>query len=257
MPAPGPIPLQSDWIYGPVTSRRFGRSLGVNLLPIERKVCNMECVYCQYAPGDHDGEFPEPEAVFDALDAVLRRSGPLDAITIAGNGEPTLHPRFALVVAVVGRLRDELAPGTPLCLLSNGIRAQDPAVRLGLERIDRPFFKLDAASPDGFADVNRPRAGDLQALVRGLRGVPRLGLQAMFFTGRVDNTSDEALEVWLELAGSLEPSEVHLTTLERGTQTPGLRPLPAGRLEDLAARARERGLPARAFPCGDEARFHG
>ena len=257
MPGPGPIPLQSEWIYGPITSRRFGRSLGVNLLPTERKVCNMECVYCQYASGDPQGAFPEPERVFDALDGVLRHAGPLDAITIAGNGEPTLHPRFALVVAVIARLRDELAPGTPLCLLSNGTRLEEPGVRLGLERIERPFFKLDAACPESFSQVNRPRGSGLPAVLSGLQSLPRLGLQAMFFTGRVDNTSEDALEAWLDLAEALGPQEVHLTTIDRGTQTPGLRPLSARRLEDLATRARERGLPAQAYPCRDEARFHG
>ena len=99
--------LHEGILYGPIQSRRFGVSLGINLLPPGRKVCSFNCVYCQYS-------WTEPLRSFEGLAGRLqwpssaasrtplrdmRVSGrPLDRITIAGHGEPTLHPAFAEVV---------------------------------------------------------------------------------------------------------------------------------------------------------------
>ncbi|MCO5168611.1 MAG: radical SAM protein [Planctomycetes bacterium] len=260
MPRPQPIPLQSDWAYGPVPSRRFGRSLGVNLLPRDRKVCTYDCVYCQYdaTPGAAKGDLPAPAEVLAAVEEALRRDPGCDAITLAGNGEPTLHPAFDEVVAGLAALRDALAPCAALVLLSNGARLDAPAVREALARIDLPFFKLDAGDPATLRAVDRPRVR--AALPRLLAGLRRLGpgrflLQAMFVQGAADNTTAPAVAGWLETVASLRPAGVHVTTVDRGTTLPGVLPAPRERLEALGRAVRARGVPAGVFPCEDEARF--
>lgn len=261
MPRPAPIPLQRGWVYGPVASRRFGRSLGVNLLPTGRKLCNFDCVYCQYdATPEHEraDALPTVDEVLAAVTDALGR-GPCDAITLAGNGEPTLHPGFADVVAGLVWLRDALAPGAALVLLTNGTRLRDARVREALGRLDRPFVKLDAGDDATLRAVDRPRAGfGLERLRADLAALGRpFWLQSMFMRGAVDNAADERVEAWLDVVAPLGPVEVQVTTVDRGTTLPGVLPVPAARLEQIAAAARGRGVPARAFPCGDEARFEG
>lgn len=276
MPRPAPIPLQRRWAYGPLPSRRLGRSLGVNLLPIERKLCNFDCVYCQYdatpsqpvrraerraggRPG-RPGDLPARADVLAAVAAALELGGGCDAITIAGNGEPTLHPEFEQVVAGLRALRDAHAPGASLVLLTNGTRLRAPQVRRALRLLDRPFVKLDAADEETLQAVDRPRAGvrlarlldDLGVLTA--QGTP-FWLQAMFMRGAVDNAGPASVARWVDLVARLRPAGVHVTTIDRGTTLPGVLPLPAARLEEIAAAARARGLTAEAFPCGDEARF--
>jgi wyosine [tRNA(Phe)-imidazoG37] synthetase (radical SAM superfamily) len=97
------LSLQPGIIYGPVASRRLGRSLGINLLPADYKLCSFNCLYCQYGwtksvtlmPGDRLKDLPTPDAVATALKNALaefsRRDKAIDAISICGNGEPTLY----------------------------------------------------------------------------------------------------------------------------------------------------------------------
>ena len=97
------MPLEKRIVYGPVRSRRLGRSLGINLLPRGMKVCNMNCAYCQYGwtrgaaryRGQGTG-WPTAQAVATAVTGRLTRAAEanelIDRITVAGHGEPTLHP---------------------------------------------------------------------------------------------------------------------------------------------------------------------
>src|SRR5262245_46024576 len=98
-----PLPSLERIMYGPVRSRRLGTSLGINLLPAGMKICNMNCAYCQYGwtrgavryRGQGPG-WPTVQAVDSALSARLsaaaERNEAIDRLTVAGHGEPTLHP---------------------------------------------------------------------------------------------------------------------------------------------------------------------
>src|SRR5512133_2646973 len=93
-------------IFGPVKSRRLGVSLGINLLPLNRKICNFNCIYCECGWTDNNengkDKLPSRTEVYDALDKQLsemKLSGNApDVITFAGNGEPTLHPAFSGII---------------------------------------------------------------------------------------------------------------------------------------------------------------
>src|SRR5262245_34849569 len=98
------MPLQEGIVYGPVRARRLGRSLGVNLLPPYAKVCNMNCAYCQYGETRERrgaGRWPNAQEVAAAVAERLERAAAadelIDRITVAGHGEPTLHPDFETV----------------------------------------------------------------------------------------------------------------------------------------------------------------
>src|SRR3954468_17840854 len=124
------LPLLDHIVYGPVRSRRLGASLGINLLPPGIKVCNMDCAYCQYGwsrgatryRGQGAG-WPSVDAVVTAVGARIEEAAAqnewLARLTLAGHGEPTLHPDFEAIVTGLRELRDRLAPRMPIAVLSN------------------------------------------------------------------------------------------------------------------------------------------
>jgi wyosine [tRNA(Phe)-imidazoG37] synthetase (radical SAM superfamily) len=105
-------------IFGPVRSRRLGVSLGINLLPTTRKVCNFNCIYCECGWTNSSrgkrSSFPDREEVRKALDKKLAlmkaENHHPDVITFAGNGEPTLHPDFPEIVDDTIELRNIYFP---------------------------------------------------------------------------------------------------------------------------------------------------
>ncbi len=241
------LKLQEGVVYGPLYSRRLGRSLGINLLPVNRKVCSFDCVYCHYRRTDvhtlRSGweAFPPPEIVLREVGQALRRHQAVDYLTFSGNGEPTLHPHFPAIVAGVRRLRDELAPAAQLALFSNATTVQQPSIRESLALIDAPIMKLDAGDPETFARLNRPCAGvELEPILEGLRGLPNLIVQTILIEGEVTNSRGAPFEAWLEALATLRPLHVQLYSAERpGAETGVERVLPYV-LERIAAQVRER-----------------
>jgi wyosine [tRNA(Phe)-imidazoG37] synthetase (radical SAM superfamily) len=240
------IPLQKGIIYGPVHSRRIGRSLGINLLPTEFKLCAFDCVYCQYGKTDiktispQEDLLPSIEEVAAALEEVLRRIKDLDVITFSGNGEPTLHPRFGEIVSVALELRDRLAPGKPVAVLSSGAMAHRPEVREALNRLDLRIMKLDAGDEQTFQEINRPVAGlGLEEIVEGLRQLDRVILQTLLVKGPRENSSPEKIAKLIERIRVIRPQEVQLYTLIRPPAEEYVAAVPKGELEEIAARIAE------------------
>ena len=112
-----PTILFASPIFGPVVSRRLGISLGVNLLPADGKLCNFDCIYCECGFNEErrpDSRMPSKTLVLTMLEdklKVMEAKGELpDTITFAGNGEPTLHPDFPVIIDETIALRDKYAP---------------------------------------------------------------------------------------------------------------------------------------------------
>jgi wyosine [tRNA(Phe)-imidazoG37] synthetase (radical SAM superfamily) len=252
--------LQQHIVYGPVRSRRFGRSLGVNVLPLGVKVCNMNCAYCQY--GWAGGErtrltrrpaWPSAAQVGAAVTARLlkaaRTGESIDRITVAGHGEPTLHPAFEELTERLVDVRDRLAPDLRLTVLSNSTTAAWPGVRRALILFDERHMKLDAGDPITYAYVNG-LGTSIRTTVDALRGLPRVVLQSMFVSdgqGRVDNTTEGAVHEWLGAVDEIQPSRVHVYTIDRAPAMEALRPVPMRRLREIAERVRAKEIPADVF----------
>jgi len=247
--------------YGPVASRRLGLSLGVNLLPPDRKVCTFNCTYCQFgwtrleAGGKlpSASQWPTRESVAHevtvALERCLASGGRPDRLTIAGHGEPTLHPDFPAVVRGLRAVRDRLAPDLPIAILSNSSTADRPAIRKALAEIDERHMKLDAGDDDLLHRLNGASMR-LPKVLAGLKGLTDIHVQSMFVadrTGRLDNTHAVAVTAWLNAIVALKPRAVHLLTIHRPPAFPFLRAVPLDRLEAVARRVREAGIPAQAF----------
>ena len=155
------LPLQVDILYGPVNSRRLGRSLGINLMPGAYKLCSFNCVYCHYGHTDIKSlsadarDVPWSREVLREVEVALRKYPDIDTITFSGNGEPTLHPAFAKIATAVSELRDSIAPNVRLALFSNATTAHLAHVREALALFDLPMLKLDAGDPGTLAAINR------------------------------------------------------------------------------------------------------
>jgi len=239
------LELQRRLTYGPIDSRRLGRSLGINILPFDRKVCTFDCCYCQYGRtmdrGDSFEGFPTVDEVVRAVEAALWQNQTLDAITFSGNGEPTIHPEFPAIVRKVRFLRDKLASAVPLVLLSNSSVSLNERVRQAISLLDMRIMKLDVGGQETLDDVNRPRRGiTFDDIVSGLSGTPDVVIQALFVKGSVDNRTDTLLKEWIDALTRVNPLEVQVYSLDRPVPDKGLEPVGMKELEDIAELVRSK-----------------
>jgi wyosine [tRNA(Phe)-imidazoG37] synthetase (radical SAM superfamily) len=222
-------------VNGPVRSRRLGTSLGVNILPARSKLCGFNCSYCECGfntPKAQGSRWPSPDEIAHSLRRALDRlpQAP-DAITLSGNGEPTLHPRFSIVVERILEVRGDLAPRSRTVVLSNGLAAGVPAVAGALMRLDARMLKLDPGPRqrvNGLEyDADR-RASDYRAL-------KPYTVQAMVAKGTDwDGSSAASVAEWLQLVVRADPDAVHLYSLARPPADFGVQNVPRERLEEMA-----------------------
>lgn len=234
-------------VYGPVRSRRLGRSLGVNLSPPGLVVCSFDCVYCEFrrgGAGASGARWPAPADVARALAHALARPRGLDSITISGHGEPTLHPRFAEVVKEVLAEARRARPEVPVRILTNATGALRPDVRHALDLLDERIVKLDA----GALRVSRPVGQPLGGLLAAVSLLRDFVVQACFVEGSVSNTDEETVHEWIELVRELRPRAVQLYTIDRPPARAEVHPVAAAHLGAIARRLeRATGIPARAY----------
>ncbi|MFZ0471001.1 MAG: radical SAM protein [Bacteroidales bacterium] len=247
-------------VFGPVRSRRLGVSLGINLLPVDRKVCSFNCIYCECGwttcGAGPSLKMPSRTAVSDALREKLsamreKGAGP-DVITYAGNGEPTMHPEFRGIIDDSIALRDEFFPSAKISVLSNGSTLRRKSVREALKKVDMNILKLDSAIPDTVKKLNQPRGRyDPEALARytgDFNG--KFIIQSLFVRGKyhgeiIDNATPAEVEAWLAAIRNLKPQSVMIYTIDRDTP-PGndLKKVPVAELKAIAAWVNALGIPA-------------
>lgn len=227
--------INSEIIYGITPSRRYGLSLGINLLPIKRKYCNFNCVYCQL--GWNEGESPKEEEYPD-LDTLRQEFRKIfiqnikaDVFSFCGNGEPTLHPQFSKVIDLFLDLKNEFQNTTPILCLSNGSQLHKKDVLNSLNKIHEAAIKLDP----NFQKVEIPQKGhSLESLLNGMKQLKNLSIQACIFDGRIRNNDEASITQWIELLKPLKPKKLDLYTISRETAASGLIPLGLPDLEEIA-----------------------
>jgi len=247
-------------VYGPVDSLRYGRSLGINLLPAGLRLCNFDCLYCQCGGRRSDRRerddppFPTLGQLERELSSALTQGPFVDDICFAGAGEPTMHPRFREAVLLARSLRNELAQRATVTVLSNGTAAGKPEVRAALALADRAVLKLDAARDDLLAALDRPPSGlSARRLVRALAEMIGLETQTMLVRGPVDNATPEALDALGDALRFIFPRRAYLGTITRrpaaAAEASALVPLAAPELERAAVRVRRRapGVDVRVY----------
>ena len=237
------------YIFGPVPSRRYGRSLGIDLVPM--KTCCYDCVFCQLGPTPHttlerrdyvplDAVFAELDAwlakgpldaVFAELDAWLAKGESADVLTLCGSGEPTLHAHFG---DALRRIRDL---GRPSLLMSNGALLWDPAVRADACLADRVKVSLHFWDEPSFRATVRPHADlTFRRVYDGLlafRDTFRGKLDLEFFALPGLNDAPAQLNAILPLAQRLRPDTVTVNSAVRPPADSGVRDVPPAELAHL------------------------
>jgi wyosine [tRNA(Phe)-imidazoG37] synthetase (radical SAM superfamily) len=247
-------------IYGPLHSRRLGLSLGVNLLPIGRKVCTLNCVYCECGDTtelveqarDDQGKptrFPTVEAVRRQVEAALHTYPDLDALTFSGHGEPTLHPQFPEVVQAVREVRDALQPAAKVGVLTSAALIMRPRPRAGIDLCDLRMMKLDAGDEATFQQIDRPAANvRLAPLLEELAHMPGIIIQTCLIDGPVQNVHGAPWDALVRAVGRVQPTLVQLYAIERPTPEPWVQKVPAAVLQERAEEMQQRtGVPVELF----------
>jgi len=250
------LPLKRGITYGPVRSRRLGRSLGVNILPTEKKTCTFNCVYCQYGWTPYgsleemqDAAWPSPEVVFGEVKRTLTELRPPPAyITFSGNGEPTMHPQLDEIVEGVIDLRNRLAPGSKTAILSNSTPLTNERVRRAVEKLDMRILKLDAGDAETYRNYNRPLcATTVDELVASLKLIKDVTIQALFTTGDSGNSGSPHVDDWVQRIVEISPLHVQLYTLDRPYPSKNIAPASRGLLEGIKVKLEENGISAGVY----------
>lgn len=245
-------------VYGPVPSRRYGTTLGLNLSPAGEKYCPLRCTYCQLGPEKRRAPpvFPELATLAAELAETLQRvaagSHRLHALVLSGNGEATLHPQFAQAIDVILRGRDAWAPGVPTVLLTCATELRHPEVRAAVARLDEVAIKLDAGTQSTYDRLEMPwQPTPVRSIAESAGLLPNAILQTMLVTGSVDNTTPAEVDAWLDLVRVARPRRVDLYTLDRPPVEKKLRKASPEVMAAIAARVvAEAGVPCRVFAHG-------
>jgi wyosine [tRNA(Phe)-imidazoG37] synthetase (radical SAM superfamily) len=221
-------------VFGPVPSRRLGRSLGVDLVPY--KTCSYDCVYCQLGRTTDKTVVRREYVPLDDVVADLVDKLPTlpDYITMSGSGEPTLYSRLGELIERIHGLTD-----IPVAVLTNGSLLWDPEVRAQVAKADLVVPSLDAGSASLFRFVNRPHpAIDFEQMVDGLVSLRRESKAEywleVFILGGYTSLPTEARRI-ARIARKISPDRVQLNTVTRPPAEDFAAPVDHVRLEELAA----------------------
>ena len=224
--------MREETVFGPIHSRRLGRSLGINLLPTKGKICNFDCIYCECGwnrDGRGDTLLPTAAKVRTDLEnklvELMLEGTPIDSITFSGDGEPTLNPEFPRIIDDTLFLRDAYYPDAKVSVLSNATRVHVPEIFEALRKVDNPILKIDAPTDELAAKINQPAPGyQLSRVIEALQKFEgNFVLQTMFLKSKdFDSSSPEVLEGWMAIVRQLKPREIMVYTIDRPTPDQGL-----------------------------------
>lgn len=224
-------------IYGPVSSWRLGRSLGIDLLSEAKKVCTFDCVYCQLGPCEKTTTKRKIYVPTKNILAEIKRLPPgvkIDYITCSGKGEPTLAANLGEVIKGIRRIRKE-----KIAVITNSSLMNDRSVVKDLLPADMVIAKIDASSYKSFVKINKPAKhlgfkvvyNAIKKFRKHYKG--RLALQIMFFSA---NKAD-----FKEIAGAayqIAPDEIEINTPTRRSPA---KPLTKNEIDRITAYFRELG----------------
>lgn len=246
------------YVFGPVPSRRLGRSLGVDVIP--RKTCTLDCVYCELGPTDKRAlrrkEYVPTDEVIDEIQTALSRGERIDTITFSGSGEPTLHSSLGTMIRAARRMT-----GIPVAVLTNGTLLHLRQVRRDLAEADIVLPSLDAASTEVFNRVNRPHPQlRLESMIEGLKLFRKefsgqIWLEVMVVRGFNDGVDE--IRTLKEITDQINPDRIQVNTVVRPPAVPQARPAPISTLEAMRDRFGARCeviAPVRESPDSEDSR---
>ena len=177
-----------------------------------------------------------------------------DAITFAGNGEPTIHPDFAGIIDDTIEARNLFAPKAAISILSNASMLHKPAIVKALKKVDKNIQKLDSGIESTFQTINQASSGlTLDKIIETLIAFDgKLIIQTLFVRGEyngkvIDNTTEEEIEAWLKVLVKIDPEYVMIYPIDRGTPAIGLKKIPEDELNTIAERVEKLGIKTKVY----------
>jgi len=207
----------SNIIFGPIHSRRFGKSLGVDLSP-SKKQCNFDCLYCELDPagtmGDQD-DVLSVEAIIEAIQKGLLEHQDIDFLTITANGEPTLYPYLSELIDEINKIKGK----TKTLILSNAATIDDPKVQLALVKLDEVKLSLDCATQKCLKKLDRSHSGiDVENIKTGMlafKGKYKGPLVIEILIVKTLNDSKDEIAKLNEFLLKLQPTRIDIGTIDR------------------------------------------
>lgn len=201
------------YVYGPVPSRRLGRSLGIS--PIPKKACNYSCIYCQLGRTNHMTNtrqmFFSVKEIMDEFDEALKNNVDFDVVTIVGEGEPTLYLGLGELISEIKK-----KTGKPVAVITNGALFYDANLRSELYKADIVLPTLDAYDDESLKKINRPHGTiDFKMVNDGLKTFSeeyqgQLWIELMLIDGV--NDDDESLGKYSEALKKLKYDRLYINT---------------------------------------------
>ncbi len=224
--------LEANFMYGPVRSRRLGRSLGVS--PIPAKTCTFSCIYCQLGSttqltSRREAFYPVQQIVTD-FEACLQMASSFDTVTIAGQGEPTLYLEIGDLIAA---LQERTA--APVAVITNGTLLGDSDVRRDLQRADMVLPTLAAFDEASFHHIHRPVPElNFADVIQGLEQFSQvytgaLWMEVMLMGGI--NDDDVSLQRIARLLQGMQYDKLFINTVVRPPAEPDVEEISPGRME--------------------------
>ena len=224
------------YTFGPINSRRFGLSLGIDLSP-EAKSCNFDCLYCELKavkPIDEIVNPPKVEDIIKDVKAALLKEPNIEVITITSNGEPTLFKDIDALVDALNLIKSD----KKLLILSNASMISSPNIQAVLQKIDIVKLSLDCATQKCFQKIDRPIKGILVSdIIDGIKTFAQtfshdLIIEILVVKGVNDKEEEmDALNLVLQ---DINPCRIDLGTIDRPPAF-DVQPVSSETLKDLSS----------------------
>jgi wyosine [tRNA(Phe)-imidazoG37] synthetase (radical SAM superfamily) len=244
---------KKKYIYGPVPSRRLGRSLGVDIVP--EKVCTLNCIYCQLGRTTKKTierrEYAPVEPIISELKEILSKSVEADYITIAGSGEPTLNSKLGEIIDRIKKFSN-----IPVAVVTNGTLLYRADVRAECSKADVVMPSLDAGDERTFGKINRPYQDiSIEKLISGLckfreEYSGQIWLEVFILKGI--NDEDEQISKISTIIKRIRPDKIQLNTAVRPTIEKNITKMTLQELENIAVQWGQNCEVIADFPLGDE-----
>ncbi|AKB26852.1 Fe-S oxidoreductase [Methanosarcina siciliae T4/M] len=240
--------MKSRIVYGPILSRRLGRSLGVDVIKNtgSKKNCNYDCIYCQLGHVESKLGCPEdvkepvtPEEVSESFRNFHKDIEGLDYVTFSGTCEPSLNLSLGEMIRDVREIG-----GIPVCVITNSSLVGREDVRENLAQADLVVATLVSGNKNTWRKIHRPAPGiTLKGIIEGLRELAKAGtgkklaLEVMFLeseTGKPLNSTDEEVGGLITTIRYICPDEIEILTVSRPPAEKWVKPVSEARLREIA-----------------------
>lgn len=204
-------------IFGPIPSRRFGISLGVDLSP-SSKQCNFDCLYCELKPAktvDSMQTYPSVQEVIEAIQESFKKHPKIDVITVTANGEPTLYPKLDELITKI----NEIKQNAQTLILSNGSTIYKQEVFDALLKFDTVKLSLDCVSESCFKKLDRVHKGIeidkiVDAMVAFREATSHFFVLEVLFVKDLNDKAEE-IKALYEAIKRINPHRVDIGTIDR------------------------------------------